>query len=152
MLDVDRVDERTVRGVTPKQQAQGVRTSTVVAAGELQADTERSSGSAQARQSDVRESGSSVRDVASGQSRGHETKGAGEKAKEVVCPKCGGPTWDNRLTKRSPKAPDFKCKDRQCEGVIWPPRAPGAKPKANGDDTGDAFNDEPPPYDADIPF
>lgn len=30
--------------------------------------------------------------------------------------------WDNREGKRNPKAPDFKCKDRSCDGVIWPPR------------------------------
>lgn len=39
------------------------------------------------------------------------------------CPKCGGACWDNRLSKRSPKAPDFKCRDRSCDGCIWPPRA-----------------------------
>jgi hypothetical protein len=38
------------------------------------------------------------------------------------CPKCQGPMWDNRVGKRNPKAPDFKCKDRECDGVIWPPR------------------------------
>src|SRR3954462_4171960 len=38
------------------------------------------------------------------------------------CPKCGGDMWDNRENKRNPRAPDFKCKDRGCEGVIWPPR------------------------------
>ncbi|HEX6597697.1 MAG TPA: hypothetical protein VF034_00115 [Gemmatimonadaceae bacterium] len=38
------------------------------------------------------------------------------------CPKCHGPMWDNRENKRNPKAPDFKCKDRSCDGVIWPPR------------------------------
>jgi len=43
------------------------------------------------------------------------------------CPKCGGKVWDNRATKRNPKAPDFKCRDRTCDGVIWPP-----KPAANG--------------------
>lgn len=45
------------------------------------------------------------------------------------CPKCQGPMWDNRVGKRNPKAPDFKCKDRQCDGVIWPPR--GATPVAS---------------------
>jgi hypothetical protein len=45
------------------------------------------------------------------------------------CPQCGGRMWDNRLTKRNPKAPDFKCRDRSCDGVIWPPRA-GTAPKA----------------------
>ena len=41
---------------------------------------------------------------------------------EQSCPKCGGRMWDNRLSKRNPKAPDFKCRDRSCDGVIWPPR------------------------------
>src|ERR687889_6419 len=44
---------------------------------------------------------------------------------EQSCPKCGGRTWDNRLTKRNPKAPDFKCRDRSCDGVVWPPRGAG---------------------------
>ncbi|HEY8309081.1 MAG TPA: Rad52/Rad22 family DNA repair protein, partial [Gemmatimonadaceae bacterium] len=43
----------------------------------------------------------------------------------VNCPKCGGRTWDNRLTKRNPKAPDYKCRDRNCDGVVWPARANG---------------------------
>lgn len=37
-----------------------------------------------------------------------------------ACPKCGGRMWDNRATKRNPKAPDFKCRDRACDGVFWP--------------------------------
>lgn len=40
----------------------------------------------------------------------------------VSCPKCGGRVWDNRLTKRNPKAPDYKCRNRSCDGVIWPAR------------------------------
>lgn len=43
-------------------------------------------------------------------------------ADAVSCPKCGGRMWDNRLSKRNPKAPDFKCRDRSCDGVVWPPR------------------------------
>ena len=39
------------------------------------------------------------------------------------CPKCGGRMWDNRLSKRNPKAPDYKCRDRSCDGVIWPARS-----------------------------
>ena len=38
------------------------------------------------------------------------------------CPKCGGKMWDNRLSKRNPKAPDYKCRDRSCDGVVWPQR------------------------------
>jgi hypothetical protein len=41
---------------------------------------------------------------------------------EPTCPKCGGRVWDNRLSKRNPKAPDFKCRNRSCDGVIWPSR------------------------------
>jgi hypothetical protein len=40
----------------------------------------------------------------------------------VSCPKCGGRMWDNRLTKRNPRAPDYKCQTRSCDGVIWPPK------------------------------
>ena len=46
---------------------------------------------------------------------------------EQSCPKCGGRMWDNRLTKRNPKAPDFKCRDRSCDGVIWPPKGEKAE-------------------------
>lgn len=35
------------------------------------------------------------------------------------CPKCGGPCWDNREGKRNPKAPDYKCKNKSCDGAIW---------------------------------
>ena len=58
-----------------------------------------------------------------------------------ACPKCGGAMWDNRLTKKNPKQPDYKCKDRGCDGVIWPARTSSAKQAT--DDTGDAFNDGP---------
>ena len=50
------------------------------------------------------------------------------------CPICAGPMWDNRQKKASgamsAKAPDWKCKDKQgCEGVIWPPRSGGSRPR-----------------------
>ncbi len=47
---------------------------------------------------------------------------AASTAEDPACPKCNGRMWDNRLTKRNPKAPDFKCRDRSCDGVVWPPR------------------------------
>ena len=47
---------------------------------------------------------------------------------EELCPKCGGRMWDNRLTKRNPRAPDFKCRNRSCDGVIWPSRESETKP------------------------
>ena len=31
--------------------------------------------------------------------------------------------WDNRVGKKNPKAPDYKCKDKGCDGVLWPPKA-----------------------------
>ena len=49
-----------------------------------------------------------------------------------ACPKCGGRMWDNRATKRNPRAPDFKCRDRSCDGVIWPAKdAPKAPAQGN---------------------
>ncbi|HEX6965928.1 MAG TPA: Rad52/Rad22 family DNA repair protein [Gemmatimonadaceae bacterium] len=55
------------------------------------------------------------------------------------CPKCGGRMWDNRIGKRNPRAPDFKCRDRSCDGVIWPPKekvaaaqAAAAAPESEG--------------------
>ena len=39
---------------------------------------------------------------------------------EIHCPKCGGRMWDNRSTKRNAKAPDYRCRNRGCDGVIWP--------------------------------
>jgi hypothetical protein len=39
---------------------------------------------------------------------------------EPSCPKCGGRMWDNRLSKRNPKAPDYRCRTRSCDGVVWP--------------------------------
>ena len=45
-----------------------------------------------------------------------------------ACPKCGGKMWDNRLSKRNPKAPDYKCRDRSCDGVVWPQRGTPATP------------------------
>lgn len=58
------------------------------------------------------------------------------------CPKCGGKMWDNRLGKRNPKAPDFKCRDRDCDGVIWPPKPPRAAGKRA------AKREEPTPQEA----
>jgi hypothetical protein len=46
----------------------------------------------------------------------------------ISCPKCGGRMWDNRLTKRNPKAPDYKCQNRSCDGVIWPPKPAATAP------------------------
>lgn len=51
----------------------------------------------------------------------------------VSCPKCGGRMWDNRLTKGNPKAPDYKCQHRSCDGVIWPPK-PAVAPAAVSDE------------------
>ena len=57
------------------------------------------------------------------------------KTTEVQCPICKGAMWDNRADKKNPRAPDFKCADKNCEGVIWPPkpgqRSPVSLPPAN---------------------
>jgi hypothetical protein len=59
----------------------------------------------------------------------------------VSCPKCGGRMWDNRITKRNPRAPDYKCQNRSCDGVIWPAKpAPvtDAAPEPNKAVSGDS--------------
>ncbi len=37
----------------------------------------------------------------------------------MQCPDCGGAMWDNRETKKSPKQPDYKCKNKQCDKAVW---------------------------------
>ena len=54
------------------------------------------------------------------------------------CPKCDGRMWDNRVSKRNPKAPDFKCRDRSCDGVIWPAKGGPQQPSAPAPDPDDA--------------
>src|SRR5438067_2921995 len=44
------------------------------------------------------------------------------------CPKCGGRMSDNRLTKRNPKAPDYKCQNKSGDGVIRPPKPAATAP------------------------
>ncbi len=68
------------------------------------------------------------------------------------CPVCGGRMWDNRATKRNPRAPDFKCRDRSCDGVVWPPK-PGAKaPEGNGLRPATELVEESPAFSDEIPF
>ena len=67
---------------------------------------------------------------------------------EPSCPKCGGRMWDNRVSKRNPKAPDYKCRSRSCDGVIWPARA-----AARGETTEPSTNDRPElPTLSELPF
>jgi len=38
----------------------------------------------------------------------------------TACRKCGGTEfWDNRDRKRTPRSPDFRCKDSQCGEGVW---------------------------------
>lgn len=80
---------------------------------------------------------------------------------EESCPKCGGRMWDNRLTKRNPRAPDFKCRNRSCDGVIWPPKTGAEHPsrETQVERSKDPAADWPPlpsaslvPDEADLPF
>ena len=69
---------------------------------------------------------------------------------EPSCPKCGGRMWDNRLSKRNPKAPDFKCRTRSCDGVIWPPR--NATPATAAEPTADVSAGDAAAASHEIPF
>jgi hypothetical protein len=70
---------------------------------------------------------------------------------EPSCPKCGGRMWDNRLSKRNPKAPDFKCRNRSCDGVVWPPKSGRNEPVPVAVGAAPNGEDVPPPSDADFP-
>ena len=69
----------------------------------------------------------------------HVTHTSGTVTVTPPCPKCNKSMWDNRVGKKNPKAPDFKCRDKACDGVIWPPK--DAKPVAVP--VGPAFDDFP---------
>lgn len=69
----------------------------------------------------------------------HVTHTSGTTTETPPCPKCNKSMWDNRVGKKNPKAPDFKCRDKACDGVIWPPK--DAKPVAVP--VGPAFDDFP---------
>lgn len=47
--------------------------------------------------------------------------GGGGKTAPQQCPDCGSEMWDNSLTKRTPKQPDYVCKQRngECNGAVW---------------------------------
>ena len=57
-----------------------------------------------------------------------QPEGTAPETTSPPCPRCGSEMWDNRATKKNPRAPDFKCKAAGCEGVIWPPRDASAPP------------------------
>jgi hypothetical protein len=65
----------------------------------------------------------------SGSSRSTAGTTSGATEAEARCPKCGGKMWDNREGKKNPKAPDFKCRDKGCDGVYWPGEWPPQEPE-----------------------
>lgn len=71
---------------------------------------------------------------------------------DPMCPTCSGGMWDNRPKKQAgemnPKAPDFKCKDKSCQGVIW---KHGEKPRGPVPQTRGPLLDAPPAADEDGP-
>jgi hypothetical protein len=73
-----------------------------------------------------------------------------------LCPICGGAMWDDRTSKRNPRAPDFKCRNKPrerggpgCEGVIWPARdgSPSPYPSPIARRSASAVSEAPPPWD-----
>ena len=71
---------------------------------------------------------------------------------EPSCPVCAGRMWDNRGTaakpKTNPKAPDYKCRDKECSGVIWPPRGSRKQERVEAA----PMPEGPPPDLDDMPF
>ena len=80
------------------------------------------------RESDAEQATGAAASAAGGTNGGTTAVGDSNPA----CPVCGGRMWDNRATKRNPRAPDFKCRDRSCDGVVWPPKAGATAPQGNG--------------------
>ena len=37
----------------------------------------------------------------------------------VRCMHCQGETWDNTMNKRTPRSPDYKCRDKTCGWACW---------------------------------
>ncbi len=72
---------------------------------------------------------------------------------DPVCPTCSSKMWDNRPKKAAgemnPKAPDFKCRDKACQGVIWKHSEKAAGPVPS---TRDPLLDAPPPAEDDRGF
>ena len=72
---------------------------------------------------------------------------------DPVCPTCSGKMWDNRPKKAAgemnPKAPDFKCRDKACQGVIWKHTTQAAGPVPS---TREPLLDAPPPAEDDRGF
>jgi len=68
----------------------------------------------------------------------------GQPVSDPECPVCVGPMWDNRRDKKNPKSPDWKCKDKSCDGAIWPERKPAtASPAAPARGGGPGMDDVP---------
>lgn len=59
------------------------------------------------------------------------------------CPKCGGPTWDNRNDKRNPRSPDYKCKNKQCGEGVWEKKSAIAPAVSNGNGHGAPLGGRP---------
>ena len=54
----------------------------------------------------------------------------------MECPNCGGPMWDNRNRKKTPKSPDFRCKSQECGKVVWVPKPAASTSGSAGQSSG----------------
>lgn len=59
------------------------------------------------------------------------------------CPICNREMWNNIGRKTNPKQPDYKCKDKNCKGVIWPPKQPGQQAPSPAPKNGNEKEKEP---------
>jgi hypothetical protein len=93
---------------------------------------------------------------ASGATAGPGARGNVDDNGMPLCPICGGAMWDDRASKRNPRAPDFKCRNKPrerggpgCEGVIWPARdgSPSPYPPPIARRSASAVSEAPPPWD-----
>jgi hypothetical protein len=55
------------------------------------------------------------------------------------CPDCGGAMWDNRESKKNPKSPDFKCKNKDgCGKGVWEKKGDAAPANRSSNGNGHA--------------
>ena len=119
-------------------------------------DAEASVKAQRARDSQPRQAPQQVQGVRTvAEATGHAPQ-KGKLDNVVACPKCGSDMWDNRLNKKNPRAPDFKCKDKTCDGVIWPQKEgkqqarQSAPPRQEGPP--EYYDLQEPQDDLDLPF
>lgn len=107
---------------------------------------------------DIDDDGAKATEETSGNPKARKAEPADKEPSGTIpneCTKCGGPVFDNRVGKKNPKAPDWRCKDKECvdeRGYVT-----GGWREKDGINPAKAAvpghpDDAPPPDDDDLPY